>query len=118
MFIQLTKEFLGNAPGKQIHVTDDHGRLLVQQGVAQAVTDDPLAPFINRSMEQMTQRLTQSLDGVMIYHNSSCIAEAKKAIPVKPHAELPPLAPDARPLTDWQKFWRKVQLRREPHIVR
>ena len=60
----------------------------------------------------------QSLHGVMIYHNSSCIAEAKKAIPVKPHAELPPLDVDTGPLTEWQKFWRKVQLRRQRHIVR
>ena len=41
MFVQLTKEFLGNPIGRQIHVADDHGRLLVQQGVAQAV--DPAA---------------------------------------------------------------------------
>jgi len=60
----------------------------------------------------------QSLDGVVIYHNSTCIAEAKKAIPVKRHAELPPLEPDHGPLSDWQKFWRKVQLRRQAHIVR
>jgi len=53
----------------------------------------------------------------VIYHNSTCIAEAKKAIPVKPHAGLPPLDPDSAPLTDWQKFWRKVRLRRQPHIV-
>jgi HK97 family phage major capsid protein len=65
VFVQLTKDFLGNPPGKQIHVADDHGRLLIQQGVAQAVADDPLAPFVNRSVEQMTQRLTQSLDGVL-----------------------------------------------------
>jgi HK97 family phage major capsid protein len=65
VFIQLTKEFLGNPPGKQIHVADDHGRLLVQQGVAQAVDGDPLAPIVNRSVEQMTQRMTQSLDGVL-----------------------------------------------------
>jgi HK97 family phage major capsid protein len=65
VFVQLTKDFLGNPPGKQIHVADDHGRLLVQQGVAQFVDGDPLAPFVNRSVEQMTQRLTQSLDGVL-----------------------------------------------------
>ena len=60
----------------------------------------------------------QSLDGVVIYHNSTCIHEAKNAIPVKKHAPLPPLEPDQGRLTDWQKFWRKVQLRRAQHIVR
>jgi hypothetical protein len=60
----------------------------------------------------------ESLDGVLIYHNSYCIAQAKPLIPVKAHAELPPLVADQGPLTDWQKFWRKVQLRRQQHIVR
>jgi len=60
----------------------------------------------------------ESLDGVLIYHNSYCVAEAKKLIPVKAHAELPPLVPDQAALTDWQKFWRKIQLRRQSHIVR
>jgi len=58
-----------------------------------------------------------SLDGVLIYHNSSCVEEAKKLIPAKLYAELPPLVPDLEPLTKSQKFWRKVQLRRKPHIV-
>src|SRR4051812_3141575 len=60
----------------------------------------------------------ESLDGVLIYHNSYCVAEAKKLIPVKAHAELPPLVPDEGPLTEWQKFWRKVELRRQRHIVK
>ena len=60
----------------------------------------------------------ESLDGIVIYHNSTCIGEAKKLIPVKSRAELPPLVADQGILTDWQKFWRKVQLRRQPHIVR
>jgi len=58
-----------------------------------------------------------SLDGVLIYHNAACVEEAKKLISTKPHAELPPLVPDQGSLTKSQKFWRKVQLRREPHIV-
>ncbi len=59
-----------------------------------------------------------SLDGVIIYHNSTCASEAKKLIPVKPRAELPSLVADKAPLTDWQKFWRKVRLRGQPHIAR
>ena len=65
MFVQLIKEFLGNPPGKQIHVADEHGRQLVKQGVAQPVEGDPLAPIVDRSVEQMTDRLTRSLDGVL-----------------------------------------------------
>jgi HK97 family phage major capsid protein len=65
MFIKLHKEFLGNAPGKQLHVSDAQARLLVQQGIAEAVTDDPVAPLIAQSIDQVTNRLTQSLDSVI-----------------------------------------------------
>lgn len=60
----------------------------------------------------------ESLDGVVIYHNATCMAEVKKLVGLKRHADLPPLDPDTAPLTDWQKFWRKVQLRRQAHIAR
>lgn len=59
-----------------------------------------------------------SLDGVLIYHSATSAAEAKKLIPVKPRAQLPPLVADLKPLTDRQKFWRKARLRLQPHIVR
>ena len=53
----------------------------------------------------------EHLDGVMIYHNATCIDEAKKILPVKPHATLPDLAPDGRPLTSREQFWRRVRHR-------
>jgi hypothetical protein len=56
-----------------------------------------------------------SLDGVKIYHNALSMPEAKKLQIVKALAELPPLEPDTAPLTDWQKFLRKLQLRLQPH---
>jgi hypothetical protein len=59
-----------------------------------------------------------NLDGVLIYHNAASVMEAKKLIPVKPAATLPELIADTAPLSDWQKFWRKMQLRRLPHVVR
>jgi len=55
---------------------------------------------------------------VKIYHNAHSMPEAKKLASVKPLADLPALEPDAAPLTDWQKFVRKVQLRMKPHNVR
>ncbi len=59
--------------------------------------------------------VVDSLDGVRIYHNAASMPEAKKLESVRPLAELPPLEPDAGPLTKRQQFWRKVQLRRQPH---
>lgn len=58
------------------------------------------------------------LDGVMIYHNAACMEEAKKLLPVKPKAELPPLPDDGGPLEPRRQFWRKVRLRLTRHIVK
>jgi len=58
------------------------------------------------------------LDGVLLYHCAMCIDEAKKLTSIAARASLPPLEPDKTPLSDWEKFWRKVQLRLRPHIVK
>jgi hypothetical protein len=58
-----------------------------------------------------------NLDGVMIYHNSACIEEAKKLLPVKPKAELPDYPQDPTPLTPGQQRWRRIRERLKPHIV-
>jgi hypothetical protein len=59
------------------------------------------------------------LDGVKIYHNATTMDEAKAlAAAVKPRAELPALPEDTGPLTDRQKFWRKLRLRLRPHVIR
>jgi HK97 family phage major capsid protein len=65
MFIKLLKDFMGHAPGKQLHVSDSQARLLVQQGVAEAVTEDPIGPLVAQSIDQLTNRLTQSLDSII-----------------------------------------------------
>jgi hypothetical protein len=59
-----------------------------------------------------------SLDGVKIYHNAHSMSDVKQLQSVKPLAELPALEPDTAPLSDWQKFLRKIQLRLQPHNVR
>jgi hypothetical protein len=58
------------------------------------------------------------LDGVMIYHNGTCLEEARKLMPVQARADLPPLPKDERPLTPREQFWRKLRLRFTPHIVK
>jgi hypothetical protein len=57
------------------------------------------------------------LDGVMIYHNSTCIEAAKKLLPVKRRAELPDFPRDPAPLTPRQQMWRRAVERLKPHIV-
>jgi hypothetical protein len=58
------------------------------------------------------------LDGVMIYHNATCMDEARRLLPVKPKADLPPLPDDGRPLTAREQFWRKLRLRFTRHVVK
>lgn len=57
------------------------------------------------------------LDGIFIYHNAACMDEAKRALPVKPRAELTALPDDGGPLPPKRQFWRKLRLRFTPHVV-
>jgi HK97 family phage major capsid protein len=65
MFVTLKKDFLGNVAGKIIDVAEADAKSLLDQGVAEAVRHDPLAPLITRSMEQMLGSLNKSLDAAI-----------------------------------------------------
>jgi hypothetical protein len=58
------------------------------------------------------------LDGVLIYHNGTCMEEAKRLGPVKPKAVLPALMADTRALTSREQFWRRLRLRFQRHVIR
>jgi len=58
------------------------------------------------------------LDGVLIYHNASCMDEAKKLGSIKPRADLLPLPRDEGPLNRKQQFWRRARQWFAPHIIR
>jgi hypothetical protein len=66
---------------------------------------------------QRTWATVPHLDGVLIYHNATCMDAAKQLKP-QPRATLPELGFDARPLTDKQQFWRRVRNRLKPHIIK
>jgi hypothetical protein len=72
--------------------------------------------YLNR--KQRGWPTVEHLDGVMIYHNAACLAEAKKLAAVKPKADLPPLPDDGGPLPPKKQFWRKLRLRLTPHVVK
>ncbi|HEX4646459.1 MAG TPA: hypothetical protein VH598_12715, partial [Verrucomicrobiae bacterium] len=59
-----------------------------------------------------------NLDGVMIYHNATCMDAVKKLPPVKPRATLPGLVADGRPLTPSEQFWRRFRNKFKPWIVK
>lgn len=59
-----------------------------------------------------------TLDGVVVYHNATCMDAVKRLPPVKARAELPPLMADARPLTPKEQFWRRLRQRFIPYIAK
>jgi hypothetical protein len=61
--------------------------------------------------------IVKHLDGVVIYHNATCIPGVKKLPPFKPRAHLPPLPADGRPLTPWEQFWRRLRNKFTPSVV-
>ncbi len=71
-----------------------------------------LAPTRTRGWPTVTH-----LDGVVIYHNSHCVDAAKRLQPAA-RADLVALTADTAPLTPWQRTWRKIQNRIQPHVVR
>lgn len=60
----------------------------------------------------------EHLDGVLLYHNAVCMDEAKKLPPVKAKADLPSLPDDGGPLPSKAQFWRRLQNRLTPWIVK
>src|SRR5882724_4639224 len=60
----------------------------------------------------------EHLDGVLVYHNATCMAEAKKITAVKIHAELLPLTNDRRSLTVRQQLWRRLKTRLTPWVIK
>jgi hypothetical protein len=58
------------------------------------------------------------VDGVVIYHNATCMDEVKRLEGVKAKAALPELERDGRPLTAKEQFWRRFRLKFQPWIVK
>lgn len=60
----------------------------------------------------------ETLDGVKIYHNATCMDAVKTLGAVQSRAVLPDLPRDARPLTEREQFWRRLRTRLSPHIAK
>lgn len=59
-----------------------------------------------------------TLDGVKIYHNATCMDAVKAMGATQPLAALPELPKDGGPLTERQQFWRRIRNRLTPHIAK
>jgi len=71
---------------------------------------------VNFKKKQRGWPTENHLDGVVIYHNAFCMAEARQ-LACKPVATLPSLPDDGRPLTVREQFWRKIKNRLKPHLA-
>ena len=58
------------------------------------------------------------LDGVLIYHNATCMDDAKRLGPVRAKAQVPLLPRDAHPLSAKEQFWRRLATRLRPWVIR
>lgn len=65
MFVQLTREFLGKSPGERIDVSEADAKHLIEQGVAQAVQDDPIGQAVGRAFESALGRFGDALGGAV-----------------------------------------------------
>src|SRR5262245_47395132 len=85
MFIQLLRDYFGQKAGARIDVDEPVGRALIEQGAAEAVNGDPLAPAVARTMETMlgtlTRTLNDSLDATLRDFASARSRSRKNAMP-------------------------------------
>src|SRR5947209_14590201 len=65
MFVQLKKNHFGQKAGARIDVEETVAGSLITQGIAEAMTDDPLAPVVAKSMEALLATLTRGLNNAM-----------------------------------------------------
>ena len=64
MFVTLKKEFLSQPAGKVIDVTDADGKALLDSGIAEVSSGDPLGGIIAKSFDALSGNLTKSLDSL------------------------------------------------------
>src|SRR5437899_314026 len=51
MFVELLKEHHGKPAGERMHVADADAERWIEQDIALAVTDDPIAPLVTRALQ-------------------------------------------------------------------
>jgi hypothetical protein len=72
--------------------------------------------YLNR--KQRSWPTVRHLDGVLIYHNATCMEEARRLPVVRPKALLPELIWDDKPLTGKEQFWRRARQRLVPWVIK
>jgi HK97 family phage major capsid protein len=85
MFLQLLRDFLGHRVGERLEVPDADAQALIQSGIATAVTDDPLGPLIQASLDRalagLSGQVQSSVDSLLGDYASAASRSRKNAIP-------------------------------------
>jgi HK97 family phage major capsid protein len=65
MFIQLKKEYFSMPPGRRVDVDEAQAKFLIEQGIAEALQDDPLSPLLAKTMEAAMGRLSEGINAAI-----------------------------------------------------
>ena len=65
MFVQLTKEWKNKPAGEKIDLADELAELMIGQGLAQKLTEDPVNHIIGEALHRATDKWAQSMDQVI-----------------------------------------------------
>ncbi|MFQ3593925.1 MAG: phage major capsid protein, partial [Gemmataceae bacterium] len=85
MFLQLCRDFLGHRVGERLDVPDADAQALIQSGIAIPVSDDPLAPLIQASLDRalagLSGQVQSSVDTLLGEYASAASRSRKHALP-------------------------------------
>src|SRR5262249_15361891 len=84
MFIVFKKDYLSHKAGAQVDVEPQVAKQLIEQGYAEVVTEDPLAPLLARSMEgllaNLNKSMSESLDAALKEFASATVKSRKNQV--------------------------------------
>jgi HK97 family phage major capsid protein len=85
MFLQLLRDFLGHRAGERLEVPDADAQALIQSGLASPLSDDPLGPLIQASLDRALANLSgqvqASVDSLLSDYASASTRSRKNALP-------------------------------------
>jgi HK97 family phage major capsid protein len=85
MFLQLLRDFLGHRAGERLEIPDADAQALIQSGIATAVTDDPLGPLIQASLDRalagLSGQVQSSVDALLGDYANAASRSRKNALP-------------------------------------
>jgi hypothetical protein len=79
MFVELTREWMGQKAGAVIDLADPDAKILTDGGVAKVVATDPLSPLLTKAMGSMFDGMQKAIDAAV--NKALADLQATKALP-------------------------------------